>query len=101
MLHSCGWLEGGLVSSFEKFVMDADQLGVLHSLAAGVGISSNDQALEAIREVGPGGHYLGCNHTQDNFKEAFWKRRQGWRHACFALRPLGLHFLRRHGQHGT
>ena len=73
MLHSCGWLEGGLVSSFEKFVMDADQLGVLHSLAAGVDYSKNSQALEAIREVGPGGHYLGCNHTQNNFKDAFWK----------------------------
>ncbi len=73
MLHSCGWLEGGLVSSFEKFVMDADQLGVLHSIAAGVDLSESGQALEAIREVGPGGHYLGCNHTQKNFKDAFWK----------------------------
>jgi trimethylamine--corrinoid protein Co-methyltransferase len=73
MLHSCGWLEGGLVSSFEKFVMDADQLGVLHSIAAGVDFSANGQGLEAIREVGPGGHYLGCNHTQNNFKDAFWK----------------------------
>jgi trimethylamine--corrinoid protein Co-methyltransferase len=73
MLHSCGWLEGGLVSSFEKFVMDADQLGVLHSIAAGVDISHNGQALDAIREVGPGGHYLGCEHTQNNFKDSFWK----------------------------
>ena len=73
MLHSCGWLEGGLVSSFEKFVLDADQLGVLHHLARGVTITENDQALDAIREVGPGGHYLGCAHTQSNFKEAFWR----------------------------
>jgi trimethylamine--corrinoid protein Co-methyltransferase len=73
MLHSCGWLEGGLVSSFEKFVMDADQLGVLHSIAAGVDISQNGLALDAIREVGPGGHYLGCEHTQNNFKDSFWK----------------------------
>jgi trimethylamine--corrinoid protein Co-methyltransferase len=73
MLHACGWLEGGLVSSFEKFVMDADQLGTLHHLARGVEIDENAQAMDAIREVGPGGHYLGCEHTQNNFKKAFWK----------------------------
>ena len=73
MLHACGWLEGGLVSSFEKFVMDADQLGTLHHLARGVEIDENAQAMDAIREVGPGGHYLGCEHTQNNFKAAFWK----------------------------
>ena len=73
MLHSAGWLEGGLVASFEKFVMDADQLGVLHGLAGGVDVSENGQAMDAIREVGPGGHYLGCAHTQANFKNAFWR----------------------------
>ncbi|MEL7164282.1 MAG: trimethylamine methyltransferase family protein [Pseudomonadota bacterium] len=73
MLHACGWLEGGLVSSYEKFVMDADQLGALHHLAAGVQVDENAQAMDAIREVGPGGHYLGCAHTQANFKDAFWK----------------------------
>lgn len=73
MLHACGWLEGGLVSSFEKFVMDADQLGVLHQLARGIEVDENAQAMDAIREVGPGGHYLGCAHTQANFKNAFWR----------------------------
>jgi trimethylamine---corrinoid protein Co-methyltransferase len=73
MLHACGWLEGGLVSSFEKFVMDADQLGALHGLARGIDLSENGQAMDAIREVGPGGHYLGCSHTQANFKSAFWR----------------------------
>ena len=73
MLHACGWLEGGLVSSFEKFVMDADQLGALHHFAKGVALDENAQAMDAIREVGPGGHYLGCDHTQRNFKAAFWK----------------------------
>lgn len=73
MLHSCGWLEGGLVASFEKFVMDADQLGVLHGLAKGVPIGVDDQAMDAIQEVGPGGHYLGCAHTQANYKTAFWQ----------------------------
>ena len=73
MLHACGWLEGGLVASFEKFVMDADQLGVLHHLARGIDMSENGQAMDAIREVGPGGHYLGCAHTQANFQTAFWR----------------------------
>ncbi|TKZ21263.1 trimethylamine methyltransferase [Shimia litoralis] len=73
MLHSCGWLEGGLVADFEKFVMDADQLGTLHGLAKGVPIDGDNLAMDAIREVGPGGHYLGCAHTQANFKSAFWK----------------------------
>ncbi len=73
MLHACGWLEGGLVSSYEKFVMDADQLGTLHHLAQGIIMDTNGQAMDAIREVGPGGHYLGCEHTQANFKSAFWR----------------------------
>ncbi len=73
MLHACGWLEGGLVSSYEKFVLDADQLGVLHSIAEGIDLSENGQAMGAIAEVGPGGHFLGCQHTQDNFKTAFWR----------------------------
>ena len=73
MLHSCGWLEGGLVSSFEKFVMDADQLGALQNMARGVDMTENGQAMDAIREVGPGGHYLGCAHTQANFKKSFWR----------------------------
>jgi trimethylamine--corrinoid protein Co-methyltransferase len=73
MLHACGWLEGGLVSSFEKFVMDADQLGTLHKMAAGVSYDENAQAMDALREVGPGGHFLGCAHTQANFKSGFWR----------------------------
>jgi len=54
-------------------VMDADQLGVMHHLAKGVDMSENGQAMGAIREVGPGGHYLGCEHTQNNFKASFWR----------------------------
>ena len=73
MLHSCGWLEGGLVSSFEKFVIDADQLGALHTLSSGIDISTNGLAINALEEVGPSGHFLGCNHTQLNFENAFWR----------------------------
>jgi trimethylamine--corrinoid protein Co-methyltransferase len=73
MLHAAGWLEGGLVSSYEKFVMDADQLGTLHKMAEGISADENAQAMDALREVGPGGHFLGCAHTQANFKDAFWR----------------------------
>lgn len=73
VLHAAGWLEGGLVSSYEKFMMDVDQLGMQQRIAEGVGLSENDQAMDAIREVGPGSHYLGCGHTQANFQSAFFR----------------------------
>ena len=73
MLHSCGWLEGGLVASREKFVMDADQLGVLHRMAGGIDVSEGARALDVIREVGPGGHYLGTAHTEARHEGAFWR----------------------------
>lgn len=73
MLHTAGWLEGGLVMSYEKFVMDADQAGMLEVFAAGIDASENGQALDALREVGPGAHFLGCEHTQSNFQNAFYR----------------------------
>ncbi|MCY6380047.1 trimethylamine methyltransferase family protein [Hoeflea prorocentri] len=72
-LHSAGWLEGGLVSSYEKFMIDVDQLGMMQKFAAGVDISEDAQAMDAIREVGPGSHYLGCAHTQSHFQTAFYR----------------------------
>ena len=71
--HAAGWLEGGLVASFEKFVLDADQLAMMQALAGGMDLSERGQALDAIREVGPGGHFLGCAHTQANFETAFYQ----------------------------
>ncbi|MBC8240307.1 MAG: trimethylamine methyltransferase family protein [Alphaproteobacteria bacterium] len=73
MLHGAGWLEGGLASSYEKFIMDADQLAMMEVVARGVDLSENGQAMDAIREVGPGGHYLGCAHTQANYETAFYR----------------------------
>ena len=73
VLHAAGWLEGGLVSSYEKFVMDCDQLAAQQKMAAGVDVSDHGQAMDAIRQVGPGNHYLGCDHTQANFKTAFFR----------------------------
>ena len=73
VLHAAGWLEGGLVSSFEKFIIDADQLGMMQLLASGYDLSENGQAMDALREVGPGSHFLGCAHTQANFETAFYR----------------------------
>ena len=73
MLHVAGWLEGGLAMGYEKFVMDVDQAGMMHTLLAGIDLSVNGHALDAIREVGPGKHFLGCAHTQANFENAFYR----------------------------
>ena len=73
VLHVAGWLEGGLAMGYEKFVMDADQAGMMHKLLEGVDLSENGQALDAMREVGPGKHFLGCAHTQANFENAFYR----------------------------
>ncbi|MBS0580883.1 MAG: trimethylamine methyltransferase family protein [Proteobacteria bacterium] len=73
VLHTAGWLEGGLAMGYEKFVLDADQAGMMHTLLAGVDLTENGQALDAIREVGPGKHFLGCAHTQANFQTAFYR----------------------------
>jgi len=72
-LHAAGWLEGGLASGYEKLIMDADQLTMFQKFAEGIDDSENGQAMDAIREVGPGSHYLGSAHTQANFESAFWR----------------------------
>jgi len=72
-LHAAGWLEGGLCSSYEKFILDADQLGMMHVLAKGIEISEEALAMDALQEVGPGGHFLGAAHTQRNFESAFYR----------------------------
>jgi trimethylamine--corrinoid protein Co-methyltransferase len=73
VLHAAGWLEGGLVSSYEKFMIDADQLGMMQTFCTGYDLSDNGQAMDALREVGPGSHFLGCAHTRANFETAFYR----------------------------
>ena len=73
MLHTAGWLEGGLVMSYEKFMMDADQASMIAVLLQGADMSENGQAMSALREVGPGSHFLGAEHTQNNFENAFYR----------------------------
>ncbi len=73
VLHAAGWLEGGLTMGYEKLVLDADQLGMWHEFAAGVDLSPNGQALEAMLTNEPGQHYLGHEHTLANFETAFYR----------------------------
>lgn len=73
VLHAAGWLEGGLAACYEKFMIDQDQLGMMQKMAQGVDLTEDGQAMDAIREVGPGAHYLGCAHTQANFQTAFYR----------------------------
>jgi trimethylamine--corrinoid protein Co-methyltransferase len=73
VLHSAGWMEGGLVSDFRKLLLDADQLSMMQRMVGGIDLSENGQAMDAIRETGPGQHFLGSSHTQANFEDAFWR----------------------------
>jgi len=73
MLHTAGWLEGGLVMSYEKFMLDCDQAGMIGTFLQGVDLSENGQAMSALREVGPGNHFLGSVHTRANFESAFYR----------------------------
>ncbi|MEZ5809983.1 MAG: trimethylamine methyltransferase family protein [Rhizobiaceae bacterium] len=72
ILHSAGFLDGLLSMSYEKFVMDADLCGALHSYLDGVRIDDNELAMDAFIECGPGQHFFGCGHTMANYETAFW-----------------------------
>lgn len=73
VLHAAGWLEGGLAMGYEKFVLDADQLGAYRKIADGMDLSDNGLGMAAFRENEPGMHFLGTQHTLENFENAFWK----------------------------
>jgi trimethylamine--corrinoid protein Co-methyltransferase len=73
VLHAAGWLEGGLTIGYEKFVMDADQCGMMAVFVRGMDLSENAQALDAIRQNGPGQHFLSNPHTLANFETAFYR----------------------------
>ncbi|CUH82456.1 trimethylamine methyltransferase family protein [Tropicibacter naphthalenivorans] len=85
--HAAGWLEGGLIASPEKFVMDCEVLQQLQRyMEPEIWDTSDDAlALDIIAEVGPNGHFFGCQHTQDRYETAFyqpflsdWKNYEGW-----------------------
>ena len=72
VLHSAGWLEGGLTMGYEKFILDADQISMMSRLMGGVDMSENGLAMDSLLTNGPGQHHLGTPHTMSNFEDALW-----------------------------
>ncbi|WP_136439630.1 trimethylamine methyltransferase family protein [Pacificoceanicola onchidii] len=70
--HSAGWNEAGMHCSVAKFIVDVEQCAMAYRMAEGPKWGDFDEALKAVPDVGPGGHYLGHPHTQDNFQTAYF-----------------------------
>ena len=70
--HSAGWNEAGMHCSTAKFVVDAEQCAMAYRMAEGIRWDDFDAALDAVNDIGPGGHYLGHPHTLENFQRAFY-----------------------------
>jgi trimethylamine--corrinoid protein Co-methyltransferase len=73
VMHSAGWLESALVSCYEKFVVDVEQLRMLHAAFEPLRIDEEALAYSAHQEVGQGGHFLGAAHTLERFRECFYR----------------------------
>ncbi len=85
IMHGAGWLEGGLVASFEKFVLDCDLIQMVSEFLQPLEVNEDALGVEAIREVGPGGHFFGAQHTLARYTNAFytpiisdWRNNQQW-----------------------
>ena len=70
--HAAGWLEGGLIASYEKFVIDCETLQQVIHYMKPIGTTDDDIAVDAIREVGPRSHFFGAEHTQARYETAFY-----------------------------
>jgi len=88
LMHGAGWMEGGLQASFEKMALDADLLAMVAEFLRPLRVDAAELALEAMREVGPGGHFFGAEHTQSRYRTAFfsptisdWRNYETWREA--------------------
>jgi trimethylamine---corrinoid protein Co-methyltransferase len=88
MMHGAGWMEGGLQASFEKMVIDADLLHMVSAALDPMVVDDESLALEAIAEVGPGGHFFGTAHTQARYRSEFyrplisdWRNYETWQDA--------------------
>ena len=83
--HAAGWMEGGLSASFEKFIIDCEMLQQIIYAQRPIEVNAASLAVEAIAEVGPHGHFFGCDHTQDRYRDAFyapllsdWRNYETW-----------------------
>jgi trimethylamine--corrinoid protein Co-methyltransferase len=70
--HSGGWLEGGLCASFEKLIVDMEMVQMMSEFLQPIRVDQSELALEAIKDVGAGGHFFGTQHTIDRYKDAFY-----------------------------
>jgi trimethylamine--corrinoid protein Co-methyltransferase len=100
--HAAGWLEGGLIASPEKFIMDCEILQMIQRyMEPAITATGLDEiAFDAIKEVGAGGHFFGTPHTQERYETAFyspivsdWKNYEGWEVAGGIWTPERAHFL--------
>lgn len=73
LMHSAGWQEGGLTASYEKFILDIEMCQMMAELCSPVLVDEGELALDAITEVGPGGHFFGTDHTLARFETAFYQ----------------------------
>jgi trimethylamine--corrinoid protein Co-methyltransferase len=85
LIHDVGYLESGLLGSFDMLVMSDEVIGMAKHILGGVTVSPETLAVDVIERVGPGGHYLTQEHTRQNFKREFWfptlidrQQRGGW-----------------------
>ncbi len=88
ILHGAGWLEGGLRCSYEKTILDIDLLQMVAEFLTPLDLSEDALGVEAIRSVGPGGHFFGTPHTQERYKTEFyspvisdWRNYESWAEA--------------------
>jgi len=100
--HAAGWLEGGLIASPEKFIMDCEVLNqLIRYMDPDIWDTSDDAlAIDTIDEVGPQGHFFGCQHTQDRYATAFyqpflsdWKNYEAWEAAGAVWTPERAHHI--------
>lgn len=75
VLHAAGWLEGGLIAGYEKFVLDLEMCAMMARFVNGVGLSDEDFAWDAYAEIPPGGHFLGASHTMRHYDTAFYQHK--------------------------
>ena len=73
VMHSAGWLEGGLVAGFEKFIVDVELLQMMQAEFTPLEIDEDSLAFGAHQEVGHGGHFLGAMHTMERFRTCFYR----------------------------
>jgi trimethylamine--corrinoid protein Co-methyltransferase len=73
VLHAAGWLNGGLTASFEKLLIDAEMLQMMAAYIQPLVVTSDTLALEAVRDVGPGGHFFGTPHTLARYETSFYR----------------------------